>query len=287
MGENPAMSDPNANHAREALSRLDTLIVQDIFLTETAYLADIVLPASAFPEKTGTFTNTDRRVQMGRKAINPPGDAKQDWWIIQELANRLGLKWDYKGPDEIYDELRNCMDSIKNISWERLVREDAVTYPCDGDDLPGNEVIFGEGFPTKNKKGKLVPAKLISPDEVPDKNYPLVLTTGRLLEHWHTGSMTMRSNILNNIEPEPYVHISRDDMKNYNFEQNELVTLETRRGKIEVKVRFDKMIPEGMVFMPFCFESAPVNLLTNQALDPDGKIPELKYCAAKIEKISA
>ncbi len=287
MGENPAMSDPNANHAREALSRLDTLIVQDIFLTETAYLADIVLPASAFPEKTGTFTNTDRRVQMGRKAINPPGDARQDWWIIQELAKRLGLQWDYKGPDEIYDELRNCMDSIKNISWERLVREDAVTYPCDGDDLPGNEVIFGEGFPTKNKKGKLVPAELRSPDEVPDKNYPLVLTTGRLLEHWHTGSMTMRSNILNNIEPEPYVHISRDDMKNYNFEQNELVTLETRRGKIKVKVRFDKMIPEGMVFMPFCFESAPVNLLTNQALDPDGKIPELKYCAAKIQKISA
>jgi len=287
MGENPAMSDPNANHAREALARLDTLIVQDIFLTETAYLADIILPASAFPEKTGTFTNTDRRVQMGRKAVNPPGEAKQDWWIIQELGKRLGLDWNYRGPDEIYDELRNCMDSIKNISWERLVKEDAVTYPCDGEDKPGNEVIFGEGFPTKSKKGKLVPANLISPDEVPDKKYPLVLTTGRLLEHWHTGSMTMRSKVLNHIEPEPYVHISRSDMKNYNFEQNELVALKTRRGKVQVKVRFDKMIPEGMVFMPFCFENAPVNLLTNQALDPDGKIPELKYCAAKIEKISA
>ncbi len=287
MGENPAMSDPNANHAREALARLDTLIVQDIFLTETAYLADIVLPASAFPEKTGTFTNTDRRVQMGRKAVTPPGEAKQDWWIIQELARRIGLDWNYNGPDEIYDELRNCMDSIKNISWERLVREDAVTYPCDGEDKPGNEVIFGEGFPTKSKKGRLVPANLVSPDEIPDKKYPLVLTTGRLLEHWHTGSMTMRSKILNNIEPEAYVHISKNDMKNYNFEQNELVTLKTRRGKIQVKVRFDKMIPEGMVFMPFCFESAPVNVLTNQALDPDGKIPELKYCAAKIEKISA
>ena len=287
MGENPAMSDPNANHAREALARLDTLIVQDIFLTETAYLADIILPASAFPEKTGTFTNTDRRVQMGRKAVNPPGEAKQDWWIIQELGKRLGLDWNYRGPDEIYDELRNCMDSIKNISWERLVKEDAVTYPCDGEDKPGNEVIFGEGFPTKSKKGKLVPANLISPDEVPDKKYPLVLTTGRLLEHWHTGSMTMRSKVLNHIEPEPYVHISRSDMKNYNFEQNELVALKTRRGKIQVKVRFDKMIPEGMVFMPFCFENAPVNVLTNQALDPDGKIPELKYCAAKIEKISA
>ncbi len=287
MGENPAMSDPNANHAREALARLDTLVVQDIFLTETAYLADIVLPASAFPEKTGTFTNTDRRVQLARKAVNPPGNAKQDWWIIQELAKRFDLKWNYKGPDEIYDELRNCMESIKNISWERLVNEGAVTYPCDGEDKPGNEVIFGEGFPTKNKKGRLVPAKIVSPDEVPDKDFPLVLTTGRLLEHWHTGSMTMRATILNSIEPEPYVHISNKDMKRNNFSQNETVELSTRRGKVEVKVRFDRMIPEGMVFMPFCFESAPVNLLTNQALDPDGKIPELKYCAAKISKVPA
>ena len=287
MGENPAMSDPNANHAREALARLDTLIVQDIFLTETAYLADIVLPASAFPEKTGTFTNTDRRVQLGRKAVNPPGDAKQDWWIIQELANRLDLRWNYTGPDEIYDELRNCMDSIKNISWERLVREDCVTYPCDSEDKPGNEVIFGEGFPTKSKKGKLVPAKLVSPDETPDKNYPYVLTTGRLLEHWHTGSMTMRSKVLNHIEPEPYVHISKNDMKKNNFTQNELINLSTRRGEVKVKVRTDKMIPDGMVFLPFCYENAPANLLTNQALDPDGKIPELKYCAAKVDKVSA
>ena len=285
MGENPAMSDPNASHAREALARLDTLVVQDIFLTETAYLADIVLPASAFPEKTGTFTNTDRRVQLARKAVNPPGDARQDWWIIQELAKRFDLGWKYTGPDEIYDELRNCMDSIKNISWERLVKEGAVTYPCDDKDKPGNEVIFGDGFPTNSKKGKLVPAKIVAPDEVPDKDFPFVLTTGRLLEHWHTGSMTMRATILNSIEPEPYVHVSNKDMKKNNFSQNEMVELSTRRGRIEVKVRFDKMIPEGMVFMPFCFESAPVNLLTNQALDPDGKIPELKYCAANINKV--
>ncbi len=287
MGENPAMSDPNANHAREALSKLDTLVVQDIFLTETAYLADIVLPASAFPEKTGTFTNTDRRVQLARKAINPPGDAKQDLWIIQELANRMGLNWNYSGPDEVYDELSGCMDSMNNITWERLVNEGAVTYPCDDKNQPGNEVIFGEGFPTANKKGRLVPAKLISPDETPDKKYPLVLTTGRLLEHWHTGSMTSRSKVLNTLEPQPYVHISRNDMKKNNFSQDETVELSTRRGKVSVKVRLDKMIPDGMVFLPFCFENAPANLLTNQALDPDGKIPELKYCAAKIEKISA
>tara|TARA_A100001015_G_scaffold321621_1_gene453498 strand:+ start:435 stop:3197 length:2763 start_codon:yes stop_codon:yes gene_type:complete len=286
MGENPAMSDPNANHAREALAKLDTLVVQDIFLTETAYLADIVLPASAFPEKTGTFTNTDRRVQLAKKAVNPPGNAKQDWWIIQELAKRFNLGWNYNGPDEIYDELRNCMDSIKNISWERLVREGAVTYPCDDSVSPGNEVIFGEGFPTKNKKGKLVPAKIVSPDETPDNDFPFILTTGRLLEHWHTGSMTMRAKILNSIEPEPYVHVSKKDMKKNNLSQNEMVQLSTRRGKVDVKVRIDKMIPEGMVFMPFCFEKAPVNLLTNQALDPDGKIPELKYCAAQINKVS-
>ncbi len=287
MGENPAMSDPNANHAREALAKLDVLVVQDIFLTETAYLADIVLPASAFPEKTGTFTNTDRRVQLARKAITPPGEAKQDLWIIQELAKRIGLDWNYSGPDEVYDELSGCMESMKNISWERLVNEGAVTYPCDDSDKPGNEVIFGEGFPTKNKKGRLVPAKIISPDETPDSSFPLILTTGRLLEHWHTGSMTVRSKVLSTIEPQPYVNMSRNEMKKNNVSQDEMVELSTRRGKVSVKVRLDKMIPDGMVFMPFCFENAPANLLTNQALDPDGKIPELKYCAAKVEKISA
>jgi len=287
MGENPAMSDPNANHAREALAKLDILVVQDIFLTETAYLADIVLPASAFPEKTGTFTNTDRRVQLARKAINTPGDAKQDLWIIQELAKRMGLDWNYSGPDEVYDELSGCMESMQNISWERLVNEGAVTYPCDGSDKPGNEVIFGEGFPTENKKGRFVPAKIISPDETPDSKFPLILTTGRLLEHWHTGSMTARSKVLSTIEPQPYVNMSGNEMKKNNFSQDEMVELSTRRGKVSVKVRFDKMIPDGMVFMPFCFENAPANLLTNQALDPDGKIPELKYCAAKIEKTSA
>jgi formate dehydrogenase major subunit len=287
MGENPAMSDPNANHAREALAKLDILVVQDIFLTETAYLADIVLPASAFPEKTGTFTNTDRRVQLARKAINTPGDAKQDLWIIQELAKRMGLDWNYSGPDEVYDELSGCMESMQNISWERLVNEGAVTYPCDGSDKPGNEVIFGDGFPTENKKGRFVPAKIISPDETPDSKFPLILTTGRLLEHWHTGSMTARSKVLSTIEPQPYVNMSGNEMKKNNFSQDEMVELSTRRGKVSVKVRFDKMIPDGMVFMPFCFENAPANLLTNQALDPDGKIPELKYCAAKIEKTSA
>ena len=176
---------------------------------------------------------------------------------------------------------------MKNITWERLVNEGAVTYPCDDSSKPGNEVIFGEGFPTDNKKARIVPAKIVSPDETPDSSYPLILTTGRLLEHWHTGSMTSRSKVLSTIEPQPYVNMSRNEMKKNNFLQDETVELSTRRGKVSVKVRLDKMIPDGMVFMPFCFENAPANLLTNQALDPDGKIPELKYCAAKIEKLTA
>jgi len=287
MGENPAMSDPDQNHTREGLAKLEHMVVQDIFMTETAWFADVVLPASAAAEKNGTFTNTNRQVQMGRKAINPPGEAREDWKIIIDLANALGMNWQYEKVSDVFKEMSMVMPSLNNITWERLEREHSVTYPCEDINRPGNEIIFVDGYPTEDTRGKIVPAQLVSPAEIPDEKFPLVLTTGRLLEHWHTGSMTMRSKVLNHIEPEPYVHISRSDMKNYKFEQNELVALKTRRGKIQVKVRFDKMIPEGMVFMPFCFENAPVNLLTNQALDPDGKIPELKYCAAKIEKISA
>ncbi len=285
MGENPAMSDPDAEHARAALASLDMLVVQDIFLTETAYLADVILPASAFPEKTGSFTNTDRRVQMARQAIKPPGDARQDWWIIQEMAKRLGLDWNYTGPAEVYEELRQCMPSLKGISWQRLEREDSVTYPCEEEDSPGSEVIFGEGFPTESGKGRLVPAALTPPDEQPDDEFPMILTTGRLLEHWHTGSMTRRSNVLDAIEPESFVHLSPADMKKFGLTAGENVRIETRRGGVESKVRPDRQIPGGMVFMPFCFNEAPANFLTNPALDPFGKIPELKYCAARLQKL--
>ncbi len=285
MGENPAMSDPDANHARAALAKLDHLVVQDIFLTETAYLADVILPASAFPEKSGTFTNTDRSVQMARRALSPPGDAKQDLWIINALARRFGLKWDYTGPDQVFEELRQCMPSLKGISWKRLEKEGSVTYPCDEEDQPGQEVIFGDGFPTPDGRGKFVPASIVAPDEVPDRHYPMILTTGRLLEHWHTGSMTRRASVLAGIEPDPYFHLSRADMKANDISDGDRVTVETRRGAIEAKVRSDRQIPQGMIFMPFCFEDAPVNLLTNSALDPFGKIPELKYCTARLKKV--
>ncbi|MBC6497824.1 MAG: formate dehydrogenase subunit alpha [Alphaproteobacteria bacterium GM7ARS4] len=287
MGENPAMSDPNAAHARMALAKLEHMVVQDLFLTETAFLADVILPASAFPEKSGTFTNTDRLVQLARPALSPPGDAKQDWWIIQEMAKRLGCDWRYHDVGDIYEEMRSSMESLKGISWERLQKEGSVTYPCSHVDEEGEHVLFGDGFPTSDKKGHIVAADIIPPDEQPDEEYPMVLTTGRLLEHWHTGSMTRRTNVLNTIEPHPYIHLSPADMDEKGLVGGDRVRIETRRGALDAQVRPDRQIPQGIVFMPFCFEEAPVNFLTNDALDPDGKIPEVKYCAVKLEKIHA
>ncbi len=202
MGENPAMSDPNLNHTRAALAKLDHLVVQDLFLTETATYADVILPASAFPEKDGTFTNTDRRVQLGRHALPLPGNARQDLWIIQEIAQRMGLDWRYDHPRDVFAEMRTCMPSIKGISWARLERESAVTYPCDDEAHEGHAVIFGDGFPTATKRGRFVPASIIPPDEPTDADYPFVLSTGRLLEHWHTGAMTRRTAVLDDLEPE-------------------------------------------------------------------------------------
>ena len=285
MGENPAMSDPNATHARAALARLEHLVVQDIFLTETAAFADVILPASAFPEKDGTVTNTDRRVQRGRKAIDPPGDARQDWWIVQEIARRMGLDWDYRGPADIFAEMRLCMPSIKGITWERLEREDAVTYPCDDENEPGQEVIFADRFPTADGRGKLVPAFLVPPDEEPDQEYPFVLTTGRQLEHWHTGQMTRRSAVLDALEPDALCEMAPGDIDRLGLTPGAPIRLTTRRGTIDVPVRVTGAVPEGVVFVPFCYTEAAANLLTNAALDPIGKIPELKYCAVKVEKV--
>lgn len=282
MGENPAMSDPDVHHARQALAKLDHLVVQDIFLTETAFHADVVLPASAFPEKTGTFTNTDRRVQLGRQALDPPGQARQDWWIIQALARGLGLDWNYTHPREVFEELRQSMPSIRGISWARLEREGAVTYPCDAEDEPGREVIFGDGFPTPSGRGKLVPAAVLPPDEPPDDEYPMILTTGRLLEHWHTGAMTRRASVLDAIEPEAVAHIAPAELERLNVRPGGRLRVETRRGAVELTARADRDVPPGLVFIPFCYVEAAANLLTNPALDPFGKIPEFKFCAARV-----
>ncbi len=283
LGENPAMSDPDANHARAALAKLDHLVVQDIFLTETAMFADVVLPATAWPEKDGTVSNTNRQVQMGRKALDAPGDARADWWITQELARRMGLDWSYDGPADVFAEMKLAMPSLDNITWERLERENSVTYPCDAPDVPGNDIVFGDGFPTANGLGKFVPAEIVPPDEQPDAEYPFILTTGRQLEHWHTGAMTRRASNLDAIEPVATAQLNPMDIRKFGIEPGDQVRIATRRGTISIAARADAAVPAGVVFVPFAYVEAAANELTNPALDPFGKIPEFKFCAARVE----
>lgn len=284
-GENPAMSDPDLNHARQALASLDHLVVQDIFLTETAFHADVILPASAFAEKIGTFTNTDRRIQLARSVVPSPKDARQDWWIIQAIARRMGLDWDYKGPGDVFAEMSAIMPSLQHISWERLEREGAVTYPVLAEDRAGESIIFGEHFPTPTGRARIVPARIAPPDEIPDAEFPMILSTGRVLEHWHTGSMTRRTAILDHLEPEAIAFLNPADIASKGVAAGDQIRIETRRGQVTVCLREDRDVPSGMIFMPFCYAEAAANLLTNPALDPAGKIPEFKFCAARIAPI--
>jgi len=283
LGENPAMSDPDLNHAREALAHLEHLVVQDLFLTETAVYADVFLPASAWPEKDGTVTNTNRQVQMGRQALPLPGDAKPDWWITQEIARRMGLNWNYSHPGEVYTEMASLMPSLDNIPWDRVERESAVTYPADAIDEPGRDVVFDKGFPRPGGFAKLVAAKLLPPNETPDHDYPFILTTGRQLEHWHTGAMTRRAAVLDALEPAAVASLSRGTFVKLGIKPGDMVRVTTRRGEVELNSRQDDAIPDGVVFIPFAFVEAAANILTNPALDPFGKIPEFKFCAAKVE----
>jgi formate dehydrogenase major subunit len=282
MGENPAMSDPNLNHARKALSSLEHLVVQDIFMTETAWFADVVLPASAFPEKTGTFTNTDRRVQLGRQALTPPGEARQDLDILIDMARRLGLDWNYEHPREVFGEMRQAMPSIAGITWERLEQEHSVTYPCTQEGDPGQPVIFTDDFPTANGRARFVPAPFTNADELPDDAYPWVLITGRLLEHWHTGAMTRRASVLDSIEPDPVAMLHPSDLERIGIEPGEPINLASRRGTVTAFAGADPGLQPGQVFLPFCYHEAAANLLTNEALDPAAKIPEFKFCALQV-----
>ena len=289
MGENPAMSDPDLNHARHALASLDHLVVQDIFMTETAWLADVVLPATAWPEKTGTVSNTDRMLQMGKQAVEPPGDAKPDLWIIQQLASRMGLHWNYKGAHdgvaEVYEEMRQAMHAvISGITWERLERESSVTYPCLTADDPGAPTVFIDRFDTKDGRVHLVPADIIPANERPDAKFPFVLITGRQLEHWHTGSMTRRATVLDAIEPMATATLCGADLLTLGLEPGDLITVQSRRGQVAIHVRRDDGTPHGAVFIPFAYYEAAANLMTNAALDPFGKIPEFKYCAVAIRR---
>jgi formate dehydrogenase major subunit len=288
MGENPAMSDPDLNHARHALASLEHLVVQDIFMTETAWLADVILPATAWPEKTGTVSNTDRMVQMGRKAIDAPGAARPDLWIIQQLAAGLGLQWNYLGADDgvaaVYEEMRQAMHTaIAGISWERLEREGSVTYPCLSADDPGQPTVFIDHFATPNGRVKLVPAGIIPGNEQPDADYPFILITGRQLEHWHTGSMTRRATVLDALEPQATASLCAADLARLGVEAGERITVQSRRGHVTLLARLDNGTPEGAVFIPFAYGEAAANLLTNAALDPFGKIPEFKFCAVAVQ----
>jgi formate dehydrogenase major subunit len=284
QGENPAMSDPDLDHARAGIAKLEHLVVQDIFLTETAMMADVVLPSSAWPEKAGTVTNTNRQVQMGRKALKLPGDTRDDLWIIIELAKRLGLPWTYQQPSEVFAEMKLAMPSLDNITWARLEKESSVIYPCPEPNHPGEAVVFGDGFPTESRRAKLVPADVLPPAEVPDDEFPLVLITGRQLEHWHTGAMTRRADVLDALEPGPTASLHPRTLARYGVKAGENVRVTTRRGSIELTARADLGIQEGNVFIPFAYVEAAANILTNPQLDPIGKIPEYKFCAVKIER---
>ena len=282
LGENPAMSDPDVSHARDALAALDHLVVQDIFVTETANFADVILPAAALYEKSGTVTNTNRQVQMVRPAATPPGEAREDWAITVELAKRLGLDWDYTHPSQVFTEMTRSMKSLANITWDRLADESAVTYPSLTPQDPGQPIVFGDGFPRANGRAKFTPANLIAPDELPDAEYPMIMTTGRQLEHWHTGSMTRRASVLDAVEPEANCSLHPATLQRLGILPGGAVRLQTRRGEITMMARADRAVAEDMVFVPFAYVEAAANMLTNPALDPYGKIPEFKFAAVRV-----
>ena len=285
LGENPAMSDPDVEHARDALAKLDHLVVQDIFITETANYADVILPASALYEKTGTVSNTNRQVQMVRPAVTPPGEAREDWWIEVELAKRCGLDWRYTHPREVFAEMAINMASLNNITWERLEKT-AVTYPSLSPEDPGQAVVFGDGFPRPEGRAKFTPASVIAPDDTPDAEFPMILTTGRQLEHWHTGSMTRRARVLDAVEPEANCSLHPSTLRKLGIEPGGMIRLTTKRGSIVTMARADRAVSPDMVFLPFAYVEAAANILTNAAIDPYGKIPEFKFSAVRVEPVS-
>lgn len=285
LGENPFLSDPNTNKVRKALAHLDFLVVQDIFLTETAEFADVILPASSYFEKTGTFTNTDRRVQVGRQVLPLPGDAREDWRIICEISRRMGYAMDYPSTAEVFAEFAGLTEGYRGLTHDALGARGKL-WPCaDPANSDGEQILFSDKFPTVSGRGKFVPCPYLLPAERVDMEYPFVLNTGRVLEHWHTGTMTRRSHALNEIEPDAFVAIHPDDLRGQGMSAGELIQVASRRGKIRLRTRSDAGLERGTIFIPFHFREASANTLTTDALDPFGKIPEFKYCAVKLEKI--
>ncbi len=282
MGENPMLSDPNLNHVREALSQVEFLVIQDIFLNETAELADVILPAASFAEKSGTFTNTERRVQLIRPALSPPGIAKPDWQIITELANRLGANWHYTHPREIFAELAALTPQYAGMSYERL-EKGGLQWPCPTPDHPGTPILHVEKF--ARGKGLFCPVDYRPPVEETDETYPFILSTGRILFHWHGGTLSRRSPGLDEIAPVAEVEIHPQDAHRLGLQDGELVRVSSRRGQVVATVKCTGRSPVGTVFMTFHFAEAAANLLTIDAVDPTAKIPEYKVCAVKVEKV--
>jgi len=283
IGENPMLSDPDIQHVREALAQLEFLVVQDIFLSETAKFADVVLPGASFAEKDGTYTNTERRVQRARRAIEPIGNSKPDWWIICQVAQELGAKgFDYAHPTAIMEEIHNLTPSYGGISYQRL-ENGGLQWPCPTDDHPGTPVLHTNTF--TRGKGRFIPLKYTPPREMPDENYPLILTTGRSLYHFHTGTMTRKVTVLNALKPEGVVEISPKDASQLGIAEGDKVKVSSRRGKVITKAKVTEALPPGVVFMTFHFAESPANILTNPKLDPVSKIPELKVSAVKVEKL--
>jgi len=298
-GENPAMSDPDLGHARRALAGLEHLVVQDIFLTETAMLADVVLPASAHAEKWGSYTNTDRLIQVGRPALDPPELAMQDLWIIERVGRRLGLAWNYWRDEDgggkrasqaavarVYEEMRVSMPPLAGVPWSRLVKADAVMTPAASEDDPGAAVVFIDRFPTADGRATVVPTVFRPGAEQIDAEYPFVLTTGRVLEHWHTGAMTRHASMLDAIAPEALVSLHPADALTVGVRDGQAVLMSTRHGAVQARVRVSTEVQPGQVFLPFAFWEAAANKLTGDALDDVAKIPGFKVTAAKLSVIA-
>ena len=282
MGENPFLSDPNTNKVRQGLSNLEFLVVQDIFLTETAEFADVILPATSFYEKEGTYTNTDRRVQVGRKALEAPGEAREDWQSVCDLSTAFGFPMAYESPAEVFAEFTSLAPSYSGLTYENLGLTGKL-WPCpDPETGDGMQVLMGETFPTPNGLGKFVPCEFEPAKELPDEEYPFVLNTGRLLQHWHTGTMTRRSKALHEIAPVPEVEVHPSDLKMLGLGDGDRVTVSSRRGEITLTVRQSDRMNPGSVFIPFHFREAAANVLTIDELDPYGKIPEFKFCAVRV-----
>jgi formate dehydrogenase alpha subunit len=281
IGENPLVSDPDVNHAEKSLNNLDFLVVQDIFLTETAQLADVILPTACYAEKDGTFANTERRVQRVRKAVDPPGQAWDDWKICCEIATRMGYPMAYENSRQIMEELSKVTPSYAGISYERIEYE-GIHWPCPTAEHPGTPILHREQF--TRGKGLFHAIDYIAPAEMIDDEYPLYLTTGRLLYQYHTGTMTMKTGGLNEIAPEAFVEISPKDAREFELEEGALVNIASRRGNIQARIKISRKAVSGTVFIPFHYAAAAANRLTNAALDPISGIPEYKVCAVKVSK---